>query len=127
MAKRNNCNNCTLASRPAVARKPGLETFPALHAQDGEATVLERLGQAEEDDPEHTLGTGADGQGHLGKREDITRDAQGEHDHAGGERQPREPPFHGSQHALDSPRGSNVGLLVVMIHDHKRQKRPGQS
>jgi len=52
-----------------------LETFVAFYSEDGETSVLAGLGHTEEDGPENALGRDADGEEHLGKREDVEGDA----------------------------------------------------
>ena len=71
-------------------------TFDPLHSlgsKNGEPTVLECLGKPEKDDPQDALGGCADGECHLGKRDDIAWNAKGKHDDTRLERQEAEPMF----------------------------------
>ena len=52
---------------------PAFQTLVALDTENGQASVLAGLGQAEEDCPQHALGCSTDGQQHLGKGQDIKR------------------------------------------------------
>ena len=64
-----------------------LQSFVALNAKDGEASILEGLRQSEEHRPEDALGGGTDGEEHLGKGQYIERYAARQHDDACPERQ----------------------------------------
>ncbi len=61
------------------------EAFIALDTQDGQAAVLAGLCQPEEDGPQYALCRNADGQQHLGKGQDVERDAAQQHDDTGPE------------------------------------------
>ena len=64
-----------------------LETFIALYAQDCQTSLLASLCQAKKDSPLYTLGSNADWQQHLGKRQDIEWDAAQQHDDSSPERE----------------------------------------
>lgn len=71
-------------------------TFDPLHSlgsKNGEPTVLECLGKPEKDDPQDAFGSCADGECHLGKRDDIAWNAKGKHGDTRLERQETEPVF----------------------------------
>ena len=74
-----------------AALEPTLDAVVAFHAQDGETSILARLGQAEKHGLQHALGGGAEWQQHLCEREDIERYATRQHYRAGLERQRLEP------------------------------------
>ena len=112
---------CCHVTRSLPTEKTGLETFPAVDPDDGETTILESLGKTKEDDPQDALGLGTDGQSHLGKRKDITRHAQGQHNHARAKRESSEPSFYRSQDALETAR--LLLRLNFLIHE-LRTSRP---
>lgn len=71
-------------------------TFDPLHSlgsENGEPTVLKCFGKPEKDDPQDAFGSCADGECHLGKRDDIAWNAKGKHDDTRLERQETEPVF----------------------------------
>jgi len=58
--------------------------FQPLHtfgSQYRETAILASLGRSEKDHPEHAFHFGADGQGHLGEREDVEGYATEQYDY----------------------------------------------
>lgn len=74
----------------AAGFPPFFYAFHPFYAKDGETSILESLGEAEEDEPKHALHSVADGQRHLGERDDVARDAEREDDDARAEGEARE-------------------------------------
>lgn len=74
-----------------LSPKPTLHALVALHTEDGQPSILASLCQSEEYGPEYALGSCADGQEHLSKRQNIKRNAAQQHDDSRAKRKSLQP------------------------------------
>ena len=93
---------------------PIFQSLDTLHTQNGQSAVLGRLGQPEEDEPQHPFGGCRDGQGHLGKREDVAGDAHQKDNHPRAKRERL-------QKTLDA--SHQCGCCRKVGHRHKGSKK----
>ena len=93
---------------------PIFQSLDTLHAQNGQSAVLGRLGQPEEDEPQHPFGGRRDGKGHLGKREDVAGDAHQKDNHPRAKRERL-------QKTLDA--SHQRGCFQFVCHRHKGSKK----
>ena len=93
---------------------PIFQSLDTLHAQNSQSAVLGRLGQPEENEPQYPLGGCRDGQGHLGKREDVAGDAHQKDNHPRAKRERL-------QKTLDA--FHQCGCCRKVCHRHKGSKK----